>query len=97
MDELLQFWNILIGSMSVVGPRPPIPGEVEEYNDFQTQRLLVKGGLLCYWQIQKNRNDIPFDEWVRLDLEYIDKQSFWLDIKIIFKGAFMVLFDRSGE
>ena len=97
MDELLQFWNILIGSMSVVGPRPPIPGEVEEYNDYQTQRLLVKGGLLCYWQIQKNRNDIPFDEWVRLDLEYIDKQSFWLDMKIIFKGAFMVLFDRSGE
>ncbi|MBR2023488.1 MAG: sugar transferase [Clostridia bacterium] len=97
MDELLQFWNILIGSMSVVGPRPPLPGEVEEYNDYQTQRLLVKGGLLCYWQIRKNRNDILFDEWVRLDLEYIDKQSFWLDMKIIFKGAFMVLFDRSGE
>ena len=97
MDELLQLWNILIGNMTIVGPRPPIPGEVEEYTPEQMQRLLVKGGLLCYWQIQKNRNDIPFDEWVRLDMEYIDHQSFWLDIKIIFKGAYMVLFDRSGE
>lgn len=97
IDELLQLWNILIGNMTIVGPRPPIPAEVEDYEPEHMQRLLVKGGLLCYWQIQKNRNDIPFEEWVRLDMEYIDNQSFWLDIKIIFKGAYMVLFDRSGE
>lgn len=97
LDELLQLWNIFNGSMTIVGPRPPIPKEVEEYTSYHRQRLLVKGGLLCFWQIQKNRNDISFDKWVALDLEYIEKQSFWLDIKIIFKGAFMVVFDHSGE
>ena len=97
LDELPQLFNILNGSMSVVGPRPPIPSEVEQYTEYQRHRLDVKGGLLCLWQIQKNRNAIGFDEWVRLDLEYIQKQSVWLDLKIIFKGAFMVIFDRSGE
>ena len=70
---------------------------MEQYTEYQRHRLDVKGGLLCLWQIQKNRNAIGFDEWVRLDLEYIQKQSVWLDLKIIFKGAFMVIFDRSGE
>ena len=97
LDELPQLLNILNGSMSVVGPRPPIPSEVEQYTDLQLHRLDVKGGLLCLWQIQKNRNALSFDEWVRLDLEYIRKQSVRLDLKIIFKGAFMVVFDRSGE
>ncbi len=97
LDELPQLINILNGSMSVVGPRPPIPREVDEYTEYQKRRLDVKGGLLCLWQIQKNRNALSFDEWVQLDLEYIEKQSFWLDLKIIFKGAFMVVFDRSGE
>ncbi len=97
LDELPQLFNILNGSMSVVGPRPPIPSEVEQYTEYQRHRLDVKGGLLCLWQIRKNRNAIGFDEWVRLDLEYIQKQSVWLDLKIIFKGAFMVIFDRSGE
>ena len=97
LDELPQLVNIFLGSMSVVGPRPPIPCEVEEYTPYQRHRLDVKGGLLCLWQIQKNRNALSFDEWVRLDLEYIQKQSLLLDLKIIFKGAYMVLFDRSGE
>jgi lipopolysaccharide/colanic/teichoic acid biosynthesis glycosyltransferase len=96
-DELPQLFNIFIGNMSVVGPRPPIPREVEEYTEEQMHRLDVKGGLLCLWQIQKNRNSISFEDWVKFDLEYIEKQNFWLDIKIIFKGAYMVLFDRTGE
>lgn len=97
IDELLQLFNIFGGSMSVVGPRPPIPSEVEQYTQEQRHRLDVKGGLLCLWQIQKDRNKISFDEWVKFDIEYIKRQSLWLDIKIIFKGFYMVLFDHSGE
>ncbi len=96
LDELLQLLNIVFGSMSVVGPRPPLPREVAEYEEWHKHRLDVKGGLLCIWQIQPNRNDLSFDEWVKLDLEYIEKQSLWTDIKIICKGAWMVVFDHSG-
>lgn len=97
MDELLQLFDIFMGRMSIVGPRPPLPEEVELYNSKQLHRLDIKGGLLCLWQIQKNRHDLAFDEWVNLDLEYIRNRSLWLDLKIIFVGAWMVVFDHSGE
>lgn len=97
LDELPQLWDIFIGKMSIVGPRSPIPSEVDKYTEYQKHRLDIKGGLLCLWQIQKNRNEISFDDWVNLDIEYAKKRSLWLDFKIIVKGAWMVLFDHSGE
>ncbi len=97
IDELPQIWDIFVGRMSIVGPRSAIPSEVEQYTNYQKQRFLVKGGLLCLWQIAHDRNKIKFNEWIDLDLKYIEKRSLWLDFKIIVKGAWMVLFDRSGE
>lgn len=97
IDELPQIWDIFVGRISIVGPRSPLPDEVKEYTEYQLHRLDVKGGLLCLWQIEHNRNQLSFDEWIELDLKYIQKRSIWLDLKIIFKGAWMVLFDRSGE
>lgn len=97
LDELPQIWDIFCGRISLVGPRTPIISEVVKYDYYQLHRLDVKGGLLCLWQIQKNRNSLLFDEWVDLDIEYIEKRSIWLDIKIIFKGVWMVVFDHSGK
>ena len=70
--------------MSIVGPRPALPREVELYSDYQRQRLYVTPGLSCYWQIAPHRNEMSFDEWVALDLKYIQERSFWVDWKIIF-------------
>ena len=83
LDELPQLINILKGEMSLVGPRPPIPAEVDEYDRWQMRRLSMKPGLTCLWQIAPNRNDLSFDQWMKLDLEYIDNWSLWLDLKII--------------
>ena len=84
IDELPQLWNIFKGDMSIVEPRPALPREVEQYNDLQKQRMFIQPGLTCYWQIQPNRNDISFDQWMALDLKYIEERSFLVDWKIIF-------------
>ena len=91
LDELLQFINVLRGEMSVVGPRPPLPQEVEFYTEYHKKRLSVKPGITCYWQIREGRNQMPFDEWVALDLEYIEKRSVKTDLGIMFAtvGAMM--------
>lgn len=91
IDELPQLWNILKGDMSFVGPRPPLPREVEQYNDFQRNRLSVVPGLTCYWQIQPNRNSLTFDKWLELDLKYIEERSVKTDLMIIFKTVGAVL------
>ncbi|HAX84097.1 MAG TPA: multidrug MFS transporter [Ruminococcaceae bacterium] len=91
IDELPQLWNILKGDMSFVGPRPPLPREVEQYNDFQRNRLSVVPGLTCYWQIQPNRNSLTFDKWLELDLKYIEERNVKNDLMIIFKTVGAVL------
>lgn len=96
IDELPQLFNILVGDMSIVGPRPAIPHEVAEYNDYQKQRLLVKPGLTCIWQVS-GRNSIGFDEWVDMDLEYIEKRNLWMDVKLIFKTVFVLFGDKNAS
>ncbi len=90
LDEFPQFINVLRGDMSIVGPRPPLPQEVERYDYSQRRRLSVRPGLTCLWQV-KGRNKIGFYEWVKLDLEYIDNWSISLDLKIILKTVPAVL------
>ena len=96
IDELPQIFNVLKGDISVVGPRPPLRREVEQYDAKAMRRLEVKGGLTCLWQIQPHRNELTFDEWMDLDIEYIEKRSLWLDFVIILK-TFKVLFTAQGE
>ena len=96
LDELPQLYNVLRGDMSIVGPRPALPREVVQYDDYAKQRLMVTPGLTCYWQIQPNRNQLTFDEWLELDLKYIKERSFWTDWKIIFK-TFATIVGMTGE
>lgn len=96
IDELPQLWNILKGDMSIIGPRPGLPREVEQYDEYARQRLLVQPGLTCLWQIQPCRNSLSFDEWLELDLQYIRERSFLLDCKIIFK-TFGAVLGMNGE
>ncbi|MFM8332825.1 MAG: sugar transferase [Candidatus Methylumidiphilus sp.] len=82
IDELPQLWNVLKGDMSLVGPRPALPSEVNQYSLAERRRLEVIPGITCIWQVS-GRSDIPFDKQVGLDVEYIESQSFWLDIKLL--------------
>ena len=91
VDELPQLFNVLRGNMSLVGPRPPLPGEVDEYSDYHKLRLIVTPGITCDWQIADNRNDIPFDQWVEMDLNYIEHRTTWGDLKIIFRTPLAML------
>ena len=95
LDEFPQFWNVLKGDMSLVGPRPPVPEEVEKYTGLQRRRLDVKPGLTCLWQVS-GRSEVSFDEWVQLDLYYIQHQSLLLDLKILIRTLPAVLSRRGA-
>jgi exopolysaccharide biosynthesis polyprenyl glycosylphosphotransferase len=95
IDELPQLFNVLRGDMSFVGPRPPVPDEVVKYEDWQRRRLSMKPGLTCLWQVN-GRAELDFDEWMKLDLEYIDTWSLMLDLKILMKTIPAVLSTRGA-
>jgi exopolysaccharide biosynthesis polyprenyl glycosylphosphotransferase len=93
LDELPQLWNVLVGQMSLVGPRPPLPREVADYDIWHRRRLSMKPGITGLWQVEARR-DPEFDRWVALDLAYIDRWSLWLDLKILFKTVPAMLAGR---
>jgi lipopolysaccharide/colanic/teichoic acid biosynthesis glycosyltransferase len=90
IDELPQFFNVLKGDMSLVGPRPPLPAEVEMYETWHRRRLSMKPGITCIWQVS-GRNRVDFDRWMEMDLQYIDNFSLWLDFKILIRTIFVVI------
>lgn len=96
IDEILQLVNVAKGDMSLVGPRPPLPDEVAKYDDYQKLRLVVTPGLTCIWQTASDRNDIPFDEWVEMDIDYIEHRTMLMDLKVLFKTALVVI-TREGR
>ncbi len=95
LDELPQFLNVLKGEMSIVGPRPPVPSEVDEYERWQRRRLSMKPGITCIWQVS-GRNNIPFEQWMKMDMQYIDSWSLRLDIMLFLK-TFKVMFIKDGQ
>jgi exopolysaccharide biosynthesis polyprenyl glycosylphosphotransferase len=95
LDELPQLWNILKGEMSFVGPRPPLPEEVEKYERWQRRRLRMRPGLTCLWALE-GRSQLTFARWMKLDLDYIDHWSLWLDLKIFLKTIPRVLAGRGA-
>lgn len=96
LDELPQLVNVLKGDMSLVGPRPPIPCEVEQYTPYQRQRLRVTPGITGLWQVQPRRNHLTFDKWLEFDLKYIQEQSWLLDWKLLFLTV-KAVFRADGE
>ena len=95
IDEVPQLLNVLKGEMSLVGPRPSLPNEVKEFEPWMLKRLDVKPGLTCYWQVM-GRNNIDFENWMKLDIKYVKERSIWLDIKLIFKTFFVLFGDKNA-
>jgi lipopolysaccharide/colanic/teichoic acid biosynthesis glycosyltransferase len=95
IDELPQLWNVLRGEMSLVGPRPPVPGEVSQYSLSDRRRLEVRPGITCIWQVS-GRSEIPFAQQVELDAAYIESQSIWMDLKLLAKTIPAVLLGRGA-
>ena len=95
IDELPQLINVLKGEMSLVGPRPSLPKEVESFEHWMLKRLEVKPGLTCYWQVS-GRNNIDFEDWMKLDLQYVEDRNFCLDLKLIFKTFFVLFGDKNA-
>ena len=91
IDELPQLFNIMLGSMTLIGPRPPVPSEVSEYKDNHLRRLSMKPGITGLWQVSGRNKIKDFDQWVKLDLEYIENWSFLMDFKIAVKTVSTVL------
>lgn len=96
IDELPQLWNVLKGDMSLVGPRPSLPKEVAQFDKWMNKRLEVKPGLTCYWQVS-GRNNIDFEDWMKLDIKYVDERSTWIDIKLIFKTIGVLFGDKNAH
>jgi exopolysaccharide biosynthesis polyprenyl glycosylphosphotransferase len=92
LDELPQLYNVVRGEMSLIGPRPPLESEVKQYERWQLRRLSVKPGITCTWQIMPHRNDIKFEKWMRMDLNYIDNWSLLKDFQLIFKTISTMIF-----
>jgi lipopolysaccharide/colanic/teichoic acid biosynthesis glycosyltransferase len=95
IDELPQLWNVFIGDMSLVGPRPPVPQEVANYSAYARQRLMAKPGITCIWQVT-GRSDIPFEEQVGLDIKYIVGRSLRMDVGLLLRTIPAVLFARGA-
>ncbi|VYT79844.1 sugar transferase [Clostridium tertium] len=95
IDELPQLLNILRGDMSIVGPRPSLPGEVKNFDTWMLKRLEVKPGLTCYWQVS-GRNNIEFDDWMKLDIKYVEERNLFIDTKLILKTTLLLLGDKNA-
>jgi len=96
LDELPQLWNVLKGDMSLVGPRPSLPKEVKQFEKWMFRRLTVKPGLTCYWQVS-GRNNIDFEDWMKLDISYVEDRNLWIDIKLIFKTVLVLFGDKNAS
>lgn len=90
LDELPQLVNIIKGDMSIVGPRPPLPREVEQYDEYERQRLFVTPGLTCFWQVLPNRHEVSFEDWVALDIKYVAEYAWRVDLKLILRTALQI-------
>jgi exopolysaccharide biosynthesis polyprenyl glycosylphosphotransferase len=96
LDELPQLFNVIKGNMSLVGPRPNLPAEVAKFSSYHKLKLHAKPGLTCYWQVM-GRNTIGFEDWMKLDVKYIEERTIWVDIKLIIRTFFVLFGDRNAH